>query len=139
MGCVWFATRDDDLINWRVIVVGGPEEINAYHKIGCTNIYTIMKIMHHSGLRQIEEMNNAAKKALPDASQTQISNYVQTGFSALIDRVVSELLMDEAPGVFPIAGIISYEHSRIFQQMFSEDMIQIGPSQTKITPFCVIR
>lgn len=64
-----------------------PEEINAYHKIDCTNIYTIMKIVLHSGLRQIEEMNNTAKKALPDASQTQISNYVQTGFSALIDSM----------------------------------------------------
>lgn len=62
-----------------------PDETDCYHKIGCTNIYAIMKAVIHSGLRQIEEMNSAAKKPLQDISQTQIPGYAQTAFSALID------------------------------------------------------
>lgn len=71
------------------------EGTDAHHKIGCTNIYTIMKIVIHSGLRQIDEMNNAAKEQLPDASRKQILNHAQAIFPTLINCMdLQYILMD---------------------------------------------
>lgn len=77
-----------------------PEEYilkgtDAHHKIGCTNIYTLMKIVIHSGLRQIDEMNNAAKNQLPDASRKQILDHARAIFPALINYMdLQYILMD---------------------------------------------